>query len=81
MIPNSRIDPGKLIGLSPERLSVKQAAALAGYVMALEVYTPETVPLRRIEAVAETAEGCMAELAARGLDPRRFEYVMLKVPY
>jgi hypothetical protein len=81
MILNSRIDPRKLIGLYPERLSLEQATALAGYVVALEVYTPETVPVRRIEGIGETAEECMAALAARGLDPRRFEYVMLKAPY
>jgi hypothetical protein len=81
MILNSRVDPRKLVGLYPERLSIEQLMALAGYVVALELYTPETVPLRRIEAIGETAEECMAELAARGLDPRNFEYSMLKTPY
>jgi adenosylmethionine-8-amino-7-oxononanoate aminotransferase len=81
MILNSRVDPRKLIGLSPERLSVEQLRALAGLVVALELYTPETTPVRTIEAIGETAEECMAELAARGLNVRRFEYVMLKAPY
>ncbi len=81
MILNSRVDPRKLVGLYPERLSIEQLTALAGYVVALELYTPETLPLRRIEAIGETAEECMAELAARGLDPRNFEYSMLKAPY
>ncbi len=81
MILHSGVDPRTVVGLSPERLSIKQLTALAGYVVALEVYTPETVPVRRIEAIGETAEECMAELAQRGLDLRHFEYVLLKAPY
>jgi non-ribosomal peptide synthetase component F len=81
MILNSGVDPRKVVGLCLDRLSVKQAAALSGYMVALELYSPETGPVRRIEAIGETAEECAAELAARGLDPRHFEYVMLKAPY
>ncbi len=81
MILNSRVDPRKLVGQYPERLSVEQLSALAGYMVALERYTPETAPVRRIEAIGETAEECMTELAARGLDPRDFEYIMLKASY
>jgi hypothetical protein len=81
MILNSRVDPRKVVGLCPERLSVEQLRALAGYLVALERYTPETVPLRRIEAIGETAEDCVADLAGRGIDPRHFEYIMLKAPY
>jgi hypothetical protein len=81
MILNSRVDHRKLLGAYPERLSLGQLRGLAGYMVALELYTPETVPVRRIEAIGETGEECMAELAARGLDPRHFEYIMLKAPY
>ena len=68
-------------GRYPEQLSIAELTALEGRVVALEIYTPETLPLRRIEAIGETAEECMAQLAARGLDPRRFEYTVLKAPY
>jgi len=81
MILNSHVDPRKLVGSYPERLSLEQLRGLAGYMVALELYTPETVPVRRIEAIGETVEECMAGLAARGLDPRHFEYSMLKAPY
>jgi hypothetical protein len=70
-----------LVGRYPERLSIQELTVFEGYVVALEIYTPETLPLRRIEAAGETAEDCMAQLAARGLDPRHFEYTMLKAPY
>ena len=81
MTSGSRIDPVRLIGRSPERLEIRELAALAGKIVALEIYTPETVPLRKIEAIGETAEECMAQLAARGLDPHRFEYTMLKLAF
>jgi hypothetical protein len=73
-----RIDPKRALGRSPERLELSELAAWAGLVVALEIYTPETLPLRIIEAIGESAGECVAQLAARGLDPRRFEYVMLK---
>ncbi len=81
MILHSGVEPQSVVGLSPERLSIRQLTALAGYVVALEVYTPETVRVRRIEAIGETAEDCIAELAHRGLNPLRFEYVVLKAPW
>ena len=73
--------PLKAEGRAPEQLSIAELTALEGRVVALEIYTPETLPLRRIEALGETAEECMAQLAARGLDPRHFEYTVLKAPY
>jgi hypothetical protein len=58
----------------PERLTAGQFTALAGYVGAVALCTPESVPSRRIEAIMQTAEECVAELAARRLDTRRFEW-------
>ncbi|HVX67388.1 MAG TPA: hypothetical protein VHA11_12335 [Bryobacteraceae bacterium] len=74
-----RIDPRRALGRSPESLELEELAAWAGLVIALEIYTPKTLPLRAIEAIGGSAGDCMAELRARGLDPRRFEYIMLKV--
>lgn len=68
----------QVIGRSPESLSPKETLALAGRWMALEIYTPATLPLRRIEALGDSAEDCMQQLRERGLDPRRFEYVVVK---
>ncbi len=81
MVLDNRIDPQRVIGRAPERLTIKEAQTLAGKFVALEVYSPETTPLRRIEAIGETPEECVSQLAARGLDPHRFEFVMLKAPY
>ncbi len=81
MMPGTRIDPQRALGRAPERLTIAELRALAGQIVALEIYTPETTPLRIIEAIGDSAEACMKQLAARGLDPRSFEYMMLKEPY
>jgi hypothetical protein len=77
----ARIMAERLFGRSFERLSIEELTSLAGKIVALEIYTPETTPVRTIQATGDTAEDCMAQLAARGLDPRNFEFTMLKAPY
>jgi hypothetical protein len=74
-------DPAALIGRSVERLSVEERVALAGKFIALEIYSPERLPLARIEAVGDSPEACIRQLAARGLNPRNFELTRLKPPY
>jgi hypothetical protein len=67
-------DPEQVVGRSPDRLTLEERARLAGLCIALEIYTPETLPLRRIEAIGKSVEECAGRLKARGLDPTRFEY-------
>jgi len=69
------------IGRAPERLTLEERFALAGKFVALEIYTPKTIPLRRIEAIGSTAADCLRALRARGLNPARFEFLQLKRPY
>jgi hypothetical protein len=75
------IDPRQAIGRSPESLVLEERIALAGKFAALEIYTPETLPLRRIEALGDSLEACVKILHERGLDPRRFEFVRLLRPF
>jgi hypothetical protein len=77
----SNEDPQRVIGRTPDRLTLKERYALAGKYIALQVYTPEEAPLRRIEAIATTVEECIRQLATRGLDPLRFEFSRLQPPY
>jgi hypothetical protein len=81
MPASSRIDLSKLIGRAPERLTIDERNALAGKWIALEIYTPETLPLRTIEAAGDSAEDCIHQLTARGLEPRTFEFQLLKPAY
>jgi hypothetical protein len=74
-------DPQRAIGRSPDRLNLDERHALAGKYVALEIYTPEELPLRRIEAIGNDAQECVKQLVARGLDPTRFEFTRLTQPY
>jgi hypothetical protein len=81
MMFQSRIEPANVVGCAPDRLKLEEAIALAGQFVALEIYSPERTPLKRIEAIGETPEDCIGGLAARGLDPRKYEIVRLKPPF
>jgi hypothetical protein len=74
-------DPHGAIGRSPERLTLEERHALTGKYVALEIYTPEALPLRRIEAIGDSVEECVGQLRARGLDPLGFEFTRLGPPY
>ena len=68
----------RYIGRTPENLTWKEARELRGKWVAVELYSPATLPLRRFAAVGESAAECRRQLLARGLDPAKFEYVPLK---
>jgi hypothetical protein len=74
-------DPRQALGRNPDRLTLEERSALAGKMIALEVYTPDTLPLRRIEAIGDTMADCIRMLKQRGLDPRHFEFSPLSPPY
>ncbi|HKX00702.1 MAG TPA: hypothetical protein VJN43_23375 [Bryobacteraceae bacterium] len=74
-------DPQQAIGRSPDRLTLEERLALAGKFIALEIYTPESLPIRRIEAIGDSVEECIGQLAARGHDPTQFEFSRLAPPY
>jgi hypothetical protein len=71
----------RAIGRAPEQLSIAERAELAGKHVALEIYTPDALPLRRIEAIGDSVEECVRMLSARGLDPMRFEYNRITPAY
>jgi hypothetical protein len=74
-------DPQRAIGRSPDRLSLPERNALAGKYVALEIYTPENLAYRRIEAIGNSLEECVRMLKSRGLDPKDFEFTRLPPPY
>jgi hypothetical protein len=75
------IDPAQAIGRSPERLTLAERTALAGKYVAFEIYTPENLAFRRIEAIGESVEQCVMMLKSRGLDPKKFEFTRLGRPF
>ena len=48
---------------------------------ALKLSSPDTLPLRRIEAIGDSVPECIGQLEARGLDRMRFEFTRLVPPY
>jgi hypothetical protein len=81
MPANAVKDAGRALGRNPDRLTPAERLALAGKYIALEIYSPETIPLRRIEAIGDSLAECLRSLKSRGLDPRRFEFTRLGLPY
>ena len=81
MTASAAKNPKQAIGRAPEVLSLEERLALTGKFIALEIYTPETLPLRRIEAIGDSVAECIGELETRGLDPMRFEFTRLVAPY
>lgn len=71
----------KTIGRAPEQLSLEERLHLTGKYIALEIYSPATLPFRRIEAIGDSVPDCIRMLQMRGLDPQQFEYSRLGPPY
>ena len=71
----------KILGRSPDQLTLEERRALAGRWIALEIYTPKTLPVRVIQALGADVAECVDMLHRRGLDPYRFEYTPVKPPY
>jgi hypothetical protein len=69
------------IGRAPEQLTLDERHKLTGQFIALEIYTPADLPLRRIEAIGDSISDCVRMLKARGLEPERFEFSRLGRPY
>ena len=81
MTASSVKDPRAAIGRSPDSLTLEERLKLTGKYVALEIYSPETTPLRRIEAIGDSVEACLRMLKERGLDPIHFEFTRLAPPY
>ena len=71
----------KLIGQPMDGLTLADRWKFSGVWVALEVYTPQTLPLRIIEAAGGSASECIQQLVSRGVDASRFEFIPLPQPY
>jgi len=68
------------IGRTPEQLSNPDQWKIAGRWAAFELYSPETNPFRLIQALGDSPADCIRQLQSRGLDPKKYEFVILKPP-
>ena len=76
-----RKDPRRALGRAPEELTLEERTLFTGKSIALEIYTPSTLPLRRIAAVGDSVAECVRMLQERGFDPKDFEYDRITPPY
>ena len=74
------LDPKRYLNRAPESFNPAEWRAVHGLWAAFELYSPQTTPLRRIQALGATAAECMQTLVNQGLDARSFEYVPLQSP-
>ena len=50
----------QVLGRSPDQLTLEERRALLGSWIAMEIYSPETTPLRCIEALGSSVQECIA---------------------
>jgi hypothetical protein len=71
----------KFVGRPMDSLSVAERWQLAGKWAATQLYSPETLPLRIIAAVGDSARDCATQLRDKGADPKEYEFLALPQPY
>jgi hypothetical protein len=71
----------KYIGQPLESLRLADRWKLTGKWIALEIYTPETTPIRTIQALGDSPKECSDQLSERGLNPAAYEFLPLSQPY
>jgi hypothetical protein len=71
----------RFIGRPLDGLSLAERWHIAGSWVALEMYSPRTLPLRTIEAVGASPQACADQLRERGLNPASFEFYACPQPY
>lgn len=68
-------------GKSLDGLNLKDRWKLAGAWMATELYSPQRLPLRVMQAIGSDAADCIRQLREQQLDPELYEYQPIPQPY
>lgn len=71
------IDLDRFVGRGGDSLTFGERQELAGKWVAIEIYSPVTLPLRVFRAVGDSAAECRRQLRDRGLDVTHFEYFVM----
>jgi hypothetical protein len=51
---------------------------LTGKWLALELYSPGNLALRRIAALGDSPQACQAALREQGKEPAEFQYILMR---
>ena len=71
----------KFVGKSLDGLPLSDRWNISGTWIATELYSPQRLPLRTIEAIGANARDCIRQLRERKRDPALFEYSPVSQPY
>ncbi|MCW5965223.1 MAG: hypothetical protein KIT83_14395 [Bryobacterales bacterium] len=63
---------------NPDEFSLRERRQISGNWVALELYTPENLALRRIAAVGDSPSACRRQLRESGKSPADYEYIFLR---
>lgn len=72
-----KLDVRHYLGRNPDELKLPEISQLAGVWLALEVYNPANLALRRIAALGDSPEVCQAALREQGKDPGDYQYILM----
>ena len=70
-----------LLGRVPDQLTIAERRALVGRWIAIELYDPKTLPLRRIEAEGDSVADCVRQLREKQLPVTNFEFQQIHPAY
>lgn len=73
-----KFDVQPYLGRNPDEFRLPEITQLAGTWLALEVYNPANLALRRIAALGDSPETCQAALREQGKDPGDFQYILMR---
>ncbi|MCC7340608.1 MAG: hypothetical protein IT170_05935 [Bryobacterales bacterium] len=68
----------RYLGRNPDELSLAERSDLAGTWVALELYHPANLALRRIAALGQSPEACQAVLREQGKDSGEFQFILMR---
>ncbi|MDE0293959.1 MAG: hypothetical protein OXI93_07185, partial [Bryobacterales bacterium] len=63
-----QVDFDNFIGRSWDRLDLSERELLYGSYIAREIYTPQTLPHQRIDAIGDSVDACVAKHHERKLE-------------
>ena len=66
------------VGRNPDELTLPERSQLTGKWLALELYNPVNLALRRIAALGDSPEACQAALREQGKEPSEFQCILMR---
>ncbi len=72
-----KLDARRYLGRNPDELKLPEISQLAGVWLALELYNPANLALRRIAALGDSPEACHSALREQGKDPSNYQFILM----